>query len=165
MLYYVDPLYDAITDKVNWDSPSNHTILRHAIRENKIWVVGYYLNKGVKPERHLIETAILSQDPETFRVLLQAAQDLSETDFDALLRIAIAHKFKPGVDILLERNIPITLHMLQSAVSGDSVDILATLLNKAQTQTTFRVGWKEALLRQAANYGQLEILDVLRTAL
>lgn len=23
MLYYVDPLYDAITDKINWNSPNN----------------------------------------------------------------------------------------------------------------------------------------------
>lgn len=136
-------------------------ILRQAIQENKIWVVGYYLNKGVKPETYMIHLAIQSHALETFRVLLQAATDLSNTDLEGLLNGAVIHKYKPGLDILLERNIPITHSILRNAVSANNVDILATLLNTAQTQPTFKPRWKETLLGQAAKYGQLDILDYL----
>ena len=48
MMYYTDPLYDKIIDKVDWNSSSNQAILETAIRENRIWIVGYYLMKGIR---------------------------------------------------------------------------------------------------------------------
>ena len=134
MMYYVDPLYDYITDKVNWNSPLNEAIFKKAIQEDRVWVVGYYLLKGIKPKIDDLLEAIKAQAGDIFPLLLTYTTNLTPAELVELLQQAVKNGFKPGVDNLLTRGAGINLQMLEDAVEMDRVDILDPLLKIAQQQ-------------------------------
>jgi ankyrin repeat protein len=127
MMYYVDPLYDEITDRVNWFSEENHAIFEEAIRENKYWLVNYYLSKGVKPIEDDIRAAIESKALNVFTLLLPMVEDGNLTE---LLSLAVENQFKPGVETFIAMGAPISRTMLMRAI--DQPDIFKRLLDKAE---------------------------------
>jgi hypothetical protein len=173
MMYYVDPLYDYITDKVNWMSPRNQEVLRKAIQEDRVWIVGYYLNKGVKPTRENFVEAIQAQARDVFLLLLSYAADLTDIDLENFLLLSTQQGFKLGVDMLLSKGVPMTMAMLNDAVERGRVDILDALLKRVQEYggAAHYVGGlmssSEDVIRRlivnAASHGQLQSLDYLLT--
>lgn len=173
MMYYVDPLYDYITDKVNWNASSNQEVLRKAIQEYRVWVVGYYLNKGVKPTPENLVEAIQAQTGDIFALLLAYAPDLPDMVKWNLLRWSVEKGFKMGVDLLLSKGVPISVDMLEEAVKIDRVDILDPLLKIAQAQggAPNYIGGPivpyaeliQGLLLDAATHGDIQSLDYLLT--
>jgi hypothetical protein len=134
MMYYVDPLYDYITDKVNWNSPQNEAIFKKAIQEDRVWVVGYYLSKGIKPQIDDLLEAIKAPAGDVYPLLLTYMKNLTPAELGELLHAAVKNGFKPGVDSLLTRGAGINLQMLKDVVEMDRADIFDPLLKIAQRQ-------------------------------
>lgn len=173
VLYYVDPLYDYITDKVHWNSPSNQEILKKAIQEDRVWIVGYYLNRGVKPTQEDFIQAVEAHATDVLALLLASVTDLTDIVGERLLVIAINHGFKQGVDMLLSKGVPVNMTMLHNTVETDRADILGPLLRRAEEQggAAFYINGPinpydiliQELLDEAASHGQLRSLDYLLT--
>jgi hypothetical protein len=171
MMYYVDPLYDYITDKVDLTSPSNRAVLNKAIQEDRVWVVGYYLNKGVKPTPENFVDAINAQAGDVFALLLAYAPDIALQIARNLLLWSVQKGFKPGVDALLSKGVPISIDLLEKAVEIDRVDILDPLLKILQTQggAPYSINEPNAtyteiiqrLLLDAATHGDIQSLNYL----
>ena len=168
MMYYVDPLYDYITDKEDWNSLRNQDVLRKAIQEDRVWVVGYYLNKGVKPTPENFIEAIQAQSSDVFILLLTYAPNLPDLIQQNLLLWSVENGFKPGVDLLLSKGVPITRDLLHKAIQTDQTDILDSILKIVQKQngTPFSIdpyNLIHELLLYAARYSRLKSVDYLLT--
>lgn len=74
MLYYTDPLYDAIPNKQNFAAPENLAVWRQAIKENNVWIVGLLSAKGMPIDPYDLNRAIKAKAVDVVAVLLGKVQ-------------------------------------------------------------------------------------------
>lgn len=94
LLYYIDPLYDAIPNREVINDPVNQPIIRAALRGNRSWFIAYLLAKGWMPTSNDLVIAVRKRAIDAIRLLyrrtspqaaLITAANLGYTDIIDLL--------------------------------------------------------------------------------
>jgi len=119
MLYYADPLYDAITDRgtlSSFLSARNLGLLNRAIKENHLWVVGYFLAKGVEPNFQMLETAVETGSLDMVKILLSK----------------YTPKTRPNLNYFEEYHSNSIGSLIRRAAQVGRIDMLALLLPKGE---------------------------------
>jgi ankyrin repeat protein len=130
MLYYIDPMYDAI-DKSDIDTLTNHILSDRAIRENRTLIVGYFIAKGLPVTKSMLDLAIKNGAVDVVKILLPR---LPEVNRQHLLGQAVLAGSLPIVDLLLQTPIEITYELPYAVVMLNRTDILDRLLKAVSTQ-------------------------------
>jgi hypothetical protein len=173
MLYYADPLYDKISDRMDLNSPENQDVLEEAIREDHVWIVGYFLAKGMPPNYNMVQAAVVARAPQVLALLLDKAE-LTPEDLSNLLELAVQwiNEKKPwlyGADCLMSKGAPVSQTAYFLAVRSDEPELLKILLKPLHLETyvygsnaeTDKI-LLEALI-DTTEWGNFKILDYLLT--
>ena len=169
MLYYVDPLYDAITDRAAVSlnlSSHNLDVVNRAIKENRLWVVGYFLIRGFQPSAQMIERA----SHDMFKLLLSKYNfDYDSKGYLHMIEIAAQNGWEDILNILFEHPSPLDMTGLgetstntnwalyYAALSGQS-ETVKWLLQRPDVDPTVE---DYQILYEAARKKQWPVVNIL----
>lgn len=174
MLYYTDPLYDAITDRATLSSflsVRNLDLLNRAIRENRLWVVGYFLAKGVEPTFQMLEAAIKARSVDVFKILLSKYTPKTRANLDyyeeyhsnsigSLIRIAAQEGQINMLALLLPKGEPNAPNRaLDFAALANQIETVQWLLQRPDVDPT----WDDYIILYLA--AQADLWDVVNVLL
>lgn len=171
MMYYTDPLYDAITDRATLSSflsAHNLGILNLAIKENRLWVVGYFLAKGVEPSFQMFEAAVKMGSLDMVKILLSKYSktrahlnhynEYHSNTIGSLIRRAAQAGQIDMLALLLPKGEPDAPNWaLDFAAVENQVETVQWLLQRADVDPT----WRNYLaLSEAAQFELWDVVNV-----